>query len=138
MIFHSDRKPCFPIYLLLTLASQIYSFLCRVTEISFFKVTSYFCQWRFQHSSSCCRAACESELPTGSLLPTGLLKDLHSQEKPPDAEVVFQVSVTQPPTGRLLGSLAAQHQGAKASNLEIQWQAAHSKMLLSLPGCRTI
>lgn len=38
VIFESDRKPCFPVYLLLTLASQIYSFLCRVTEISVFKL----------------------------------------------------------------------------------------------------
>lgn len=38
VIFHWETKSCFPIYLLLTLASQIYSLLCRVTEIPFFKL----------------------------------------------------------------------------------------------------
>lgn len=84
-------------------------------EIPFFKLLHLiFVSGDSSIPPSCCHAACESELPTGSLLPTGLLKDLHSQEKPPDAEVVFCLSVAQPPTGWLPGSLAAQHQGAKA------------------------
>lgn len=85
----------------------MHSFPCSVTEISF--LTYY-----IQHSSSSNHAACESELPTGSLLPADLLKDLNSHGKTPANEVIFYVTVTQPPTEWLPGCLAAQRQGAEA------------------------
>lgn len=64
---------------------QVKCVLCYAGPLRYLLLTYYIllCQWRFQHSSSSGRTAGESELPTGPLLPTDLLKDLNSHEKNP-------------------------------------------------------
>lgn len=68
-------------------------------EISFFNLLLFFASGRFSIPLPTAVQACEWELPTGSLLPTDLLKDLNSHEKTPDDKVIWYVTVIQPPTG---------------------------------------